>query len=368
MGGRAPEYVQGISLAPLFAGRPAAAAASSSYAESLYPKMNMNWSELRAIRTDRWKYVLAPRPELYDLAADPGETKNVISENTAEADRLGALLNNIVSPGGQETEKVETAMVDERVMDQLKSLGYLSGAGGRTYELTGTGLDPKDGVEILNWIDEAESGGSAVPESRRIALLRQALDKDPQNPSLYYQLGGRLEKNGRYDDAMKLYRTALSKGIESARLHSRLADLLLRRGEKEPAIAEYEKAARINPADLDSQNNLATAYLEKGRLAEADQVFQWILANDGAHAGAQNGMGLVSIQKRNYPAARTYFERAAQLDPDLVEVHMNLGLLYEMGGDRPRARASLQTFLAKASPAQYGNIIPRVREKLASLQ
>ena len=234
--------------------------------------------------------------------------------------------------------------------------------------MTGTGLDPKDGVEILHWIDEAESGGTAVPESRRIALLRQALDKDPRNPSLYYQLGGRLEKNGRYDDAMILYRAALSKGIESARLHSRLADLLLRRGEKEPAIAEYEKAARINPADLDSQNNLATAYLEKGRLAEADQTFQWILANDGTHAGAQNGMGLVSIQKRDYPAARTYFERAAQLDPDLVEVHMNLGLLYEMGGDRTRARASLQAFLAKASPAQYGTIIPRVREKLALLQ
>ena len=57
-----------------------------------------------------------------------------------------------------------------------------------------------------------------------------------------------------------------------------------------------------------------------------------------------------------------------QLDPDLVEVHMNLGLLYEMAGERARARASLETFLAKASPAQYGSILPRVREKLASLR
>ena len=49
---------------------------------------------------------------------------------------------------------------------------------------------------------------------------------------------------------------------------------------------------------------------------------------------AQNGMGLVSIQKQDPNAARGYFERAAQLDPDLVEVHMNLGLLYEMAGER----------------------------------
>ena len=366
MGGRAPENVQGVSLVPAFAG--SSVASESSYAETLYPKMNMNWSELRAIRTNRWKYVRAPRPELYDLAADPHETKNVLPQNTAEVRKFEAQLKNLVSPALNGSEKVETAMLDERVMDQLKSLGYLSGAGGRSYELTGTGKDPKDALDILHLIDEAESGETNLPESRRIALLRQALDKDPHNPSLYYQLGGRLEKNGRYDDAMQLYRVALSKGIDSGRLHSRLADLLLRRGEKEPAIAEYEKAAQINPADLDSQNNLATAYLEKGRLADSERTFKWILANDANYAAAQNGMGLVSIQKREYQAARGFFERAVQLDPELVEVHMNLGLLYEMAGERARARSSFETFIAKASPAQYGSILPRVREKLASLQ
>jgi tetratricopeptide (TPR) repeat protein len=181
-------------------------------------------------------------------------------------------------------------------------------------------------------------------------------------------LGGRLEKNDRYEEALQLYRVALSKGIESSRLHSRIADLLLRRGEKDAAITEYEKAAQINPADLDSQNNLATAYLEKGRLADAEKVFRWILTNDGDYAAAQNGMGLVSIQKQDATAARAYFERSVQLDPDLVEAHMNLGILYQMAGDRGRARASFEQFLAKASPAQYGSIIPRVRQELATLR
>ena len=166
----------------------------------------------------------------------------------------------------------------------------------------------------------------------------------------------------------QLYRTALSKGIESGRLHSRIADLLVRRGEKDRAIAEYEKAAQINPADLDSQNNLATAYLEKGRLADAEKVFKWVLTNDPDYAAAQNGMGLVSIQKQDASAARGYFERAVQLDPDLVEAHMNLGVLYQMSGDRARARASFERFLEKASPAQYGQIIPRVRQELATLR
>jgi tetratricopeptide (TPR) repeat protein len=366
MGGRAPSYVQGLSLVPAFSGK--SAATDIAYAETLYPKMNMNWSELRAIRTNRWKYIRAPHSELYDLTSDPGEMKNVIQQHAPEVQKFEAQLKSVISPAGDGTEKVDTAMMDERVMDQLKSLGYLASAGGRSYQLTGAGTDPKDVVDILKLIDEAESGQTNLPEPKRIELLRQALAKDPHNPSLYYQLGGRLEKNGRYDEALQLYRTALSNGIDSGRLHSRLGDLLVRRGEKDAALVEYEKGAQINPADLDSQNNLATAYLEKGRLADAERVFQWVLTYDKDYAAAQNGMGLVSIQKQDANSARGYFERAVQLDPDLVEAHMNLGLIYEMAGDRARARSSFETFLAKASPAQYGDIIPRVRQELASLR
>jgi Flp pilus assembly protein TadD len=57
-----------------------------------------------------------------------------------------------------------------------------------------------------------------------------------------------------------------------------------------------------------------------------------------------------------------------QLDPELVEVHMNLGLIYEMAGEKERARSSFEKFLAKASPTQYGDIIPRVRKELAALK
>jgi choline-sulfatase len=366
MGGRPADDVQGLNLAPTFSEKPVAT--DISYAETLYPKMNMNWSELRAIRTNRWKYIRAPRPELYDLTTDPHETNNVIQQHAPEVQKFEAQIKHLISPSGDGNEKVDTAMLDTRVMDQLRSLGYLAGGGGRSFELTGTGIDPKDRVDILRLIDAAESGQTTIPEPKRIELLKKAIGADPQNPSLYYQLGGRLEKNDRYEEALQLYRVALSKGIESSRLHSRIADLLLRRGEKDAAITEYEKAAQINPADLDSQNNLATAYLEKGRLADAEKVFRWILTNDGDYAAAQNGMGLVSIQKQDATAARAYFERSVQLDPDLVEAHMNLGILYQMAGDRGRARASFEQFLAKASPAQYGSIIPRVRQELATLR
>lgn len=367
MGGKAPGQVQGTSLVPTFSGK--VVATGVSYAETLYPKMNMGWAELRSIRTDRWKYVRAPRPELYDLTRDPAESMNVIQRHPAETERFESILNGVISSGGHgTTEKVEMKLVDEQTAEELKSLGYLAVYSPRKYELTGHGVDPKDRTHILKLLYEAENPASKTSDARRLELERQALAEDPTNPSLYYQLGGRYEKGGRYKEAMNLYRTALTKGIESGRLHSRIADLLLREGKKDEAIAEYEKAVQFNPSDLDSLANLATAYLEKGRLGDAERVFKRILATDPDHAPAQNGLGLIAVQRRDPQAARGYFERAVQLDPDMLEAQLNLGLIYEMAGDRARARSCFEAFLAKASPAQYGTVIPRVRRELASLR
>ena len=46
-----------------------------SFAESLVPLLHYGWSDLRAVRDGRWKYILAPRPELYDLERDPGRAE-----------------------------------------------------------------------------------------------------------------------------------------------------------------------------------------------------------------------------------------------------------------------------------------------------
>ena len=363
MGGRAPASVQGASLTPYLHGKDAPTAVS--YAETLYPKINMGWAELRAIRTNRWKYIRAPKPELYDLSEDAAESNNVIQRHAAEVQRFEAQLRAAIGTGG--VEKVETAMVDKRTLDQLQSLGYTSGFTARSYDLTGQGADPKDRVGILKLMDAAAER-PGVPVAQRIGLLRQALSEDATNPILYYTLGANYEKAGRYEDAMKLYRQAAEKGIQSGRLHSRIADLLVRAGNKDEAIPEYEKAAQFNPADVESQSNLATVYLEKGRLADAERVYKWVLTTDPAYAAAYNGLGVVAIQRQDDATARGYFEKAVQLDADLVEAQLNLGLIYKDAGDRARARACFQAFLAKASPAQYGQVIPKVREELIALQ
>lgn len=367
MGGAPPDGVQGISLVPAWNDKPVDTA--YCYAETLFPKMNMGWAELRAIRTNRWKYIQAPKPELYDLEQDPEETRNVLADHPGEAQQLQARLRGLLGArahGG--SEKVQTSLVDERTLRQLKTLGYLSGFSPREYELSGQGTDPKDRVSILRTLQFTVGPDSKLPLGQRIALLGKALETDPANPSLYYHLGGELEKAGRYGDAMKLYQSGLDRGIRSGRLHSRIGDLLLREGKKDEAIAAYERAAQLNPSDVESQTNLATAYLEKGRVADAERIFRWILATGEQHAAAYNGLGLIAVGRQDLTAARIHFERAVELDPDLVEAQLNLGLIYKMIGDRNRARRHFQAFVAKAPRAQYGEIVARVQEELAGLE
>lgn len=363
LGAKAPASIQGASLLPSFTGGETPTAVS--YAETLYPKINMGWAELRAIRTNRWKYVRAPKPELYDLSSDPAETSNVIQTHAAEQQRFEAQLKAVA---GGDTEKVATSSIDQRTLDQLRSLGYVSGSSVRTFNLTGNGADPKDRVGILKLIELAEDPAARTPDSRRIELLQQAVKEDPSDPDLYYQLGAKLENAGRHAEAIQLYREAIGKGIADARLHSRIADLMLRAGNKGEAIAEYEKAASMNPADTASETNLAVAYLEMGRVPDADRVFHWVLATDPQSAAAFNGLGLISIQKSDTASARGYFEKAVQIDPELIEAQLNLGLIYRMSSENAKARSCFEAFLAKATPAQYGEMIPKVRAALAELR
>ena len=76
-------------------------------------------------------------------------------------------MKNVVGGGG--SEKVETNMVDERQLAQLRSLGYLSGFSPQRYDLNGQGPDPKDRVGILKLLYEAENPIAHLPEVDAIA-------------------------------------------------------------------------------------------------------------------------------------------------------------------------------------------------------
>ena len=358
MGSKTPPGIQGTSLAPAFRGKEVPTA--YAYAETLFPKFNMGWAELRAMRTNRWKYVRAPRPELYDLAQDPAETTNVIASHAAESQELESQLK-AVSAG---SEKVASAPMDPATMKQLRSLGYMGGASPQGAELTGKVTDPKDRLDVLRLLHLAVHSGA--PPGERVSMLRKAIAEDPTNPTLYNNLGNLYAETGRPAEAMKLYQDALHKGVSPAWLYSRLGSLYLRQGNKADAIAALEVAARLNPSDYESLENLAVAYRAAGRIPDSERVLTSILNSGEEYAPAYNELGMAAYQKGDPAAAQGYFEKAAKLDPTY---QLNLARFYKMAGDNVRARAAFEAFLsARSSNAEYREMIPQIRKELESVQ
>ena len=72
---------------------------NESYAESLYGQIHFGYAPLRALRAEGWKLIDAPRAELYRVAEDPGETKNLIDTRASVATAVRTRLATY-DPGG----------------------------------------------------------------------------------------------------------------------------------------------------------------------------------------------------------------------------------------------------------------------------
>ena len=365
LGVKASSAIQGTSMVPSFYGKQVPT--TYSYEETLYPKINMGWAELRGVHTAHWMYVRAPKPELYDLDKDPRELSNVINAHPKEYRDLEQQLKALSRLGNGEAETVVTNTVDAKTMEQLKSLGYVGDNGEHQVTINGSGADPKDHTDILkilNLVSGPDADKLSPPQ--RIDLLKQGISRNPTDRSLYYTLGDQYQSVGRPDLALESSLDALHHGIKSEMIFSRLGDLYLARGDTAQAIAYYQEAAKYNPFDVDVQTGLANAYANIGQIAQAERQFKEALAIQ-QYAPAYSGMGLLAVKRHDFLDARKDFEHAIQLDADYADARLNLGVLCMQTGDSPCARAAFNGFLAKANPVRFKDMIPKVHNALTLL-
>jgi arylsulfatase A-like enzyme/Flp pilus assembly protein TadD len=364
IGGQPSPSVQGTSLVPAFSDK--TVPSNYSYEETLYPKINMGWSELRGIHTAHWMYIRAPRPELYDLNQDPGELNNIIDAHPKEYRELEAQLKKASRLGDSGTETVALKQMDQQTMDQLKSLGYAAGFSAPSFQLNGKGDDPKDHLATLKTLHLVDTSGvSAAATRRNIQLLQDALKQDSSNPTLYESLADKYEAVSQYAQAMQVCQQALHHTALNGMILSRLANLYLRTGNLKEAISYYQQAEQQNPLDVESQNDLATAYLQSGQLANAERVFHWVLAIQ-PYAPAYNGLGIIADKRNDVAGARANFEKAVQLSPTYVEGQLNLGIICNQAHDIPCARTAFCAFVANA-PKNYGPELDQAKAALAHM-
>jgi len=360
---------QGVSLWPLMErGQPLPGKGSNySYIETLYPRTYMNWSELRGMRTDRWKFILAPRPELYDLERDPGEKENVIDQHPAEADHLQKKIWEIIGPAARD-QKLTFTPVNRETRQELESLGYVSAGTPREIVLNMSGPDPKDRVTTLRAMQQYERFMKAKSFGQAARVMEAAVRTDPANPLARLYLATTYEKLRDWRRAIETYRGAVEIGLATNQILSRLGKAYLRVHDLSNGVRAMEDATRADPTDLDNFRNLGIAYLELKRVPDAERAFRAILVQDDHYAAAYNGLGLVAIQRGDAESARRNFEKAIELGTEEVEPLFNLGLLYQQAGNKELALRYFQMFLEKASRAEYGDLIPKVREAVRELR
>jgi arylsulfatase A-like enzyme/Tfp pilus assembly protein PilF len=357
---------QGVDLLPLIQkGQPLPT--DSAYLETLYPRTYMGWSELRAIRTNQWKFILAPRPELYNLKEDPQEATNVESREPVVASRMDARLWSIIGQDRRH-EKLVSSPVTEQTREDLASLGYVSGGMPRVIQLGSKAPDPKDRVGVLKILSEVERLMERKQYARAAQVMETGLKQDPANPLGLTYLASSFENLGNYRRAIQVYEKAIGMHVETDEIFSRLGKDYLRTHQLEKAVKAMQRASELNPTDLDNLSNLGAANLQLGRVQEARKAFEAITAQSDSYAPAFNGLGLIAISQGDSATALRNFQKAVEADPSEMEPLLNLGFLYKRSGQKQQALHCFQTFLQKAPRGRYGNLFPMVRETIRQLQ
>ncbi len=165
----APPRLEGVALL-------SAAAPREAYAETVMPQ-TLSWSPLHSLRLGVLKYIEAPRPELYDLDADPGETRNLVEARPREAERLGKALRAF---RGEDHPWATASSEDRETAERLRALGYISGEPAPTSQ--GSALkDPKDVLDLYRLFEESLWAESRGDREEALDRLRELVKREPDN-------------------------------------------------------------------------------------------------------------------------------------------------------------------------------------------
>ncbi len=316
--GPAPQ-MQGLDLLPLVAD-PRKEVQLACYGETLCPALSFGYAPLRFLRVEGWKYIHAPRPELYHVAADPHELADLAAKEPGRVQAMREELRSIIErspppPAG----RVSHMTADPAEMEKLRALGYV-GAGaseGREEELAeGSELDhfepqganPRDHMESIELLCDgigALYGGNFVEAEN---VFRKLLALEPDNPRVLRDLGDALTGQDRLEDALGAYQASLQQAPDDDQTLGRIARLQAVRGEFEEAEAHYRQVI----------------------VAAPDQY------------GPHLGLAEVLSEQQRFDEAYIEYEAAAALAPDVAEVFLKWGMACQLAGRSEEAIDKLQ--------------------------
>jgi hypothetical protein len=192
-----------VPAPPTFAGRSLLDRTSRPVvAESTHAHDAFGWAPLRSIRVGDYKYIDAPKPELYNLVTDPAEGTNLIGRDPVRVQSMRTALAEIVARRQRPAGPVPTLSPQQRAL--LTSNGYLAPG---PKSATPSGADPKDKLPEFNQYEDAEIALYKGHLAEAAAILRKIVATDPGNTLARRDLGSVYMEEKQYSRA----RTELEK-------------------------------------------------------------------------------------------------------------------------------------------------------------
>ena len=296
---------------------------------------------MRSLTSDRFKFIEAPRPELYDLAQDPDETRNLYDERRPLADRMAAILK--AADSNAAADVTPAADVDPDTRARLAALGYVG-----TFVATPAAdrsqlADPKDKIELFNLIitareqihDDHDSDGG-------LKALRQVVARDPQVIDAWLMMGNEYSRRREFSRALESFQRALALKPDYDLAVFNMANVYRTIGKDDEALVGYRRLLELDPRNAQAHQAVAQVLVDHGKLEEAQDALNRALEIQPAMAAARSTLGALRLKQGDVSAGEREIRAALAQNANLRLAHFNLALAAEQRGDLERRHRGVQ--------------------------
>jgi choline-sulfatase len=370
-----PPGATGVSLVPLMTGA-VPELGLEAYSESTYPLYHFGWSDLRALRSGRFKLIAGPRPELYDLEQDPEERTNLFSDRRQLADRMLARLGELEAGFARLERSAGEPEVDPEARARLAALGYIgSFVATAPPDATRSGLaDPKDKIALFNLISKARD--ISKDEKRFdevVGMLKQVVTEDPKVVDAWFMLGNVHARVNRQEQAIEYFKRVLALKPDDELAMVNMANAFRQIGKDEEALVGYRRFLQLDPKNSQVRYEIAQILIDRGELNEASKLLTEALQLEPKMVAARNALGAVALKKGDVAQAEREIRAAIEQRPDVRLAHFNLALIAE---ERRDYRTAVDEYLKEIElhPSSYkamfnlGRLYGQMGEREAQLR
>jgi len=331
---------QGRSLVPLIV-RPSKKEEGYAYAESLTPSLQFGWSPLHSLRTPRYKYIDAPKAELYDLAQDADEQTNLTGSNSGLVREMKAELQRLMAETSRGAPTPQAANLDKETMERLSALGYI-GAPVSARKPAGRGplADPKDKLAVFQAVTAA---GELVLEEKyaeAAARIESALRDEPMIPQALLVLSTCYVELGRSEEAKAKLELILKEDPESIPALISMANILLEERKNEDVIALCKRTLSLDERNTQAQMLIGEVLLGELKHGEALPYLERTVEIQPKVLRSRLTLAACLVGLKHYDRAEAELRLVIQEAPKFPLAFFNLGLLYEEQGRVEEARAA----------------------------